>query len=73
MRILLVFIALALVAPRVDAGEFVPREPKVAPSPAPAAAVTKSRAKPVSRRTWQAKAQPKKSKKKRVSEKRPMP
>lgn len=73
MRRLLVLAALAIVAPSAQAGEFVPRQPaKVEPAKAPV--VTKSRAKPVSRRTWQAKAQPKKPKKKRVSfEKRPMP
>ncbi len=73
MRLLLVFAALGLLAPHADAGEFVAREAKVAPAAAPAPVVTRSRAKPVSRRTWQAKAQPKKPKKKHAFEKRPMP
>ena len=69
MRHLLVVGLLALLAPHAHAGEFVARETKIAP----AAAVGKPRAKPVNRRTWQAKAQPKKPKKKHLAEKRPMP
>jgi hypothetical protein len=79
MRSLVVLVALMVAAPRAEAGEFTPRAPKepvVGTQNAPVAkAKAKPKAKPVSRRTWQAKAQqPKKAKKKRTGvEKRPMP
>jgi len=77
MRSLLLLVALMVAAPRgASAGEFTPRAPKEpAAEAAPGAPVAKSKpkAKPVSRRTWQAKAQPKKAKKRIAVEKRPMP
>jgi hypothetical protein len=74
MRSLVVFVAFMVASPFAQAGEFTPRAPKEPAVEAQSAPIAKprSKAKPVSRRTWQAKAQPKKAKK-RVAEKRPLP
>ncbi len=74
MRSLLLFVALMVAAPRAEAGEFTPRAPKEPVVEAAPTAKPRAKAKPVSRRTWQAKVQPKKAKKKQIaSQKRPLP
>jgi len=74
MRSLLIAMMTLALARHADAGEFIARDPKVAPAAAPAPAVARPRAKQVRRVTHNA-AQTKKAKKpkKQVWTKRPMP
>ncbi|MBA2539689.1 MAG: hypothetical protein H0V17_08650 [Deltaproteobacteria bacterium] len=74
MRSLVFLLVAFLIAPRAEAGEFTPRTPKEPAADVAPAAKPSAKAKPVSRRTWQAKVQPKKAKKKQIaSQKRPLP
>jgi hypothetical protein len=76
MRKLVLFVAMTLLAPVAQAGEFAPREakePAVESGPAPTAKA-RPKARTVAKRTWRPAAKPKKvAKKQSTVEKRPMP